>query len=150
MGRLKVFTWSDGFHAFTVAASSRPKALKAWGMTQDIFKSGLAREITDGPAFDAALAQPGEVIQTGEAVDVGSISKAPRRSHAAGPTHAQKARVADLEGRLERLDTTQLTEIGNIEAEVAALQKQRSALEEKYEAARRGLVARLKAARARR
>lgn len=150
MVRSKVFTWSDGFHAFTVAASSRPKALKAWGMTQDIFKSGLAREITDGPAFDAALAQPGKVIQTGEAVDVGSISKAPRRSHSTGPTPAQKARVADLEGRLERLDTTQATEIGNIEAEMAALQKQRSLLEGEYAAARRDLVARLKVARARR
>jgi hypothetical protein len=150
MVRSKVFTWSDGFHAFTVAASSRPKALKAWGMTQDIFKSGLAREITDGPAFDAALAQPGEVIQTGEAVDVGSISKAPRRSRDSGPTPAQKARVADLEGRLERLDTTQATAIGDIEAEVAALQKRRSVLEGEYAAARRDLVARLKAARARR
>ena len=79
MARLKVFTWSDGFHAFTVAATSRPKALKAWGMTQDIFKSGLAREITDGPTFDAARAQPGEVIQTGEALDPGEISNAPRR-----------------------------------------------------------------------
>ncbi|WP_395650781.1 hypothetical protein [Brevundimonas sp.] len=119
-------------------------------MTQDIFKSGLAREITDGPAFDAALAQPGEVIQTGEAVDVGSISKAPRRSRDSGPTPAQKARVADLEGRLERLDTTQATAIGDIEAEVAALQKRRSVLEGEYAAARRDLVARLKAARARR
>ncbi|WGM47010.1 hypothetical protein KOAAANKH_01884 [Brevundimonas sp. NIBR10] len=148
MARLKVFTWSDGFHAFTVAASSRPKALKAWGMSQDIFKSGLAREITDGPAFDAAQAQPGEVIQTGEAIDPGEISKAPRRGPDSGPTPAQKARVADLEERLERLDAKQATEMGNIAAEVAALQKQRSVLEGNYEAARRDLVARLKAARA--
>jgi hypothetical protein len=42
---LKVFSWSDGFHAFTVAASSRPKALAAWGMSRDIFKDGLAHEI---------------------------------------------------------------------------------------------------------
>ncbi len=42
--RLKVFEWSDGFHRFTVAAASRPKALAAWGIHQDIFASGLARE----------------------------------------------------------------------------------------------------------
>ena len=150
MARLKVFTWSDGFHAFTVAATSRPKALKAWGMTQDIFKSGLAREITDGPTFDAAQAQPGEVIQTGEAIDPGEISKAPRRRRDSGPTPAKKARVADLEGRLERLDATQTTDIGNLEAEAAALQKQRSVLEDDYQAERRDLVARLRAARARR
>ena len=50
--RLKVFTWSDGFHAFTVAASSRPKALAAWGVGQDLFKSGLARQIEQGPDHD--------------------------------------------------------------------------------------------------
>ncbi|MBF6603782.1 MAG: hypothetical protein ITG03_12555, partial [Sphingorhabdus sp.] len=49
--KLKVFAWSDGFHAFTVATSSKPKALAAWGMGQDIFKSGLAREIHDGAAY---------------------------------------------------------------------------------------------------
>ncbi len=27
MAKLKVFTWSDGFHAFTVATTSRPRAL---------------------------------------------------------------------------------------------------------------------------
>lgn len=117
-------------------------------MTQDIFKSGLAREITDGPTFDAAQAQPGEVIQTGEAIDPGEISKAPRRRRDSGPTPAKKARVADLEGRLERLDGTQTTDIGNLEAQVAALQKQRSVLEDDYQAERRDLVALLKAARA--
>ena len=150
MARLKVFTWSDGFHAFTVATSSRPKALNAWGMTQDIFKSGLAREITDGPTFDAAQALPGEVIQTGEAIDPGALSKAPRRDRPSGPTPAQKARAAELEGQLERLDTAHATQSGNLEAEIAGLQKQRSVLEENYETTRRDLVTRLKAARARR
>ncbi|MBJ7319248.1 MAG: hypothetical protein JHC96_10650 [Brevundimonas sp.] len=60
--RLKVFTWSDGFHAFTVAASSRPKALEAWGAKQDLFATGLASQLSGGPDHDAALAAPGEVI----------------------------------------------------------------------------------------
>lgn len=44
--RLKLFEWSDGFHTFTVAASSRPKALVAWGSGQDLFATGLPRKST--------------------------------------------------------------------------------------------------------
>ena len=40
--KLKVFRYSDGFHAWTVAASSRPKALAAWGVKRDLFKDGSA------------------------------------------------------------------------------------------------------------
>ena len=69
--RLKVFTWSDGFHAFTVAVSSRPKALEAWGSKQDLFATGLASELSGGPDYEAALAAPGEVIERGLAIDVG-------------------------------------------------------------------------------
>lgn len=29
MAKLKVFTWSDGFHAYTVATTSRARALAA-------------------------------------------------------------------------------------------------------------------------
>jgi len=28
----RVFTWSDGLHAYTVAVSSKAKALAAWGV----------------------------------------------------------------------------------------------------------------------
>ena len=45
--RLKVFVTSDGLTDYIVAASSRPKALAAWGVNQDLFKAGAARE-TDG------------------------------------------------------------------------------------------------------
>ena len=76
--KLKVFTWSDGFHAFTVAASSRPKALEAWGATQDLFKTGLAHEVEEGADRDAALASPGAVISRGLSVDVGKAEDASR------------------------------------------------------------------------
>ena len=74
--KLKVFTWSDGFHAFTVATSSRPKALEAWGSKQDLFATGLASQLSGGPDYEAALASPGEVIERGLAIDVGKIGKA--------------------------------------------------------------------------
>jgi len=61
--RLKVFSWSNGIDAFTVATTSRPRALEAWGMEQDIFKDGLAHQIDEGPDHEAALKSPGKVIK---------------------------------------------------------------------------------------
>ncbi len=61
--RLKLFEWSDGFHTFTVATSSRPKALAAWGSGQDLFATGLAKEVDDSPDADAAKASPDTVIE---------------------------------------------------------------------------------------
>lgn len=101
--RLKVFSWSDGFHAFTVATSSRPKALHAWGMSRDIFKDGIAREIYSGQDYDAAMAAPGEVIQRGEAIDHGKIGRRPKARKTAGPSAAEKKRKA-LQAEIERLD----------------------------------------------
>ncbi|SFS30858.1 hypothetical protein [Brevundimonas viscosa] len=123
--RLKVFTWSDGFHAFTVAASSRPKALAAWGMERDIFASGLAREIREGPDYEAALARPGEVIERGLAVDVGEA--APRRKKARraatgkrkGPSPAARERVRSLEAELRALQREQAAARRDLEAEAA-------------------------------
>ena len=45
--RLKVFATSDGLTEYVVAATSRPKALAAWGVRQDLFKEGVAREVED-------------------------------------------------------------------------------------------------------
>ncbi|MBU1520171.1 MAG: hypothetical protein KJ728_01960, partial [Alphaproteobacteria bacterium] len=101
--RLKVFTWSDGFHAFTVAASSRPKALEAWGSKQDLFATGLASQLSGGPDHDAALAAPGEVIERGLAIDVGKIGKA-ARPKASGPPKARRAKLERLQAELDRMD----------------------------------------------
>src|SRR5205823_4792364 len=61
--RLKVFVTSDGLTDYVVATSSKAKALAAWGVRQDVFKEGLARE-TDEPALVAeASAQPGQVLR---------------------------------------------------------------------------------------
>ena len=145
--KLKVFSWSDGFHAFTVAASSRPKALAAWGMSQDIFKSGLAREVTEGAAFHAALKSPGEVIQTGEAVDVGAIEAAPKPRRPSGPSAAQKKRIADLEKALADLDEAQSAALDAVDQEIKGLQTRRASLEADHAKARGALAGKLKAAR---
>ena len=60
---LKVFEWSDGVHTYTVAVSSRAKALAAWGVRQDLFASGTAREHAESPDAEAARAHPGQIVK---------------------------------------------------------------------------------------
>jgi hypothetical protein len=147
MAKLKVFTWADGFHAFTVAASSRPKALAAWGIERDIFKDGLASELSAGPDYDAALAAPGEVIQRGLSIDVGKISKAAKSKARPVSNKAREAAKA-LEADLEALDRDQAAETEALDARRAALEAEAKALAASQGKARGALLAKLKAARA--
>ncbi|MDB5422249.1 MAG: hypothetical protein JWR59_2196 [Brevundimonas sp.] len=145
--KLKVFSWSDGFHAFTVAVSSKPKALEAWGIGQDIFKSGLAREVSGGPACDAALKTPGRVIQTGEAVDIGAIQAAPTARRQTGSTPVQKQRIRALEQALAEMDTAHAEALVAADEALKAVQKRRTAIEADQFKERQALAAKLKAAR---
>lgn len=97
MAKLKVFTWSDGFHAYTVATTSRAKALAEWGVARDLFKDGDASEIVSGADHDAALAKPGETIRRGLGVDVGKTSSVLKPK---SPDMAAVKRVAELEREL--------------------------------------------------
>ncbi len=155
--RLKVFSWSDGFHAFTVAASSRPKALAAWGMERDIFAGGLAREIKEGPDYDAALARPGEVIERGLAVDVGEVaprrkakpkSKAEGSTKPAGPSKADRERVRALEAELKTLERQQGAARRELEAEAARVARALDSLSSRQRKARDRLRERLEKASA--
>ncbi len=142
--RLKVFTWSDGFHAFTVAASSRPKALQAWGVSQDLFKSGLARQIDEGPDHDAALKSPGQVIERGLSIDVGEVKPArkPKR-----PSAAARRKVEALETELAALDQRQVREKAELEEKARTVAEAHARLEKQQAKARDALRARLRAAR---
>jgi hypothetical protein len=148
MAKLKVFRWSDGFHAYTVATSSRARALQAWGFSRDLFKDGSAIEVTDGPDYDAALAKPGELIERGLSVDVGEARpvKAPK---AKGPSKADRARVDKLEAELQALDERQASEQQALDARRAALETEAEAADRRHASERRKLLDRLKAARAR-
>jgi len=141
--KLKVFTWSDGFHAFTVAASSRPKALEAWGATQDLFKTGLAHEVDEGADRDAALASPGAVISCGLSVDVGKAEK--RKPKPAN--EKARAKTKSLEAELESLDADQDAEAQAFEERQAQLDHEREALTVRHDKARKALLAKLKASR---
>ncbi len=145
---LKVFRYSDGFHAWTVAAPSRAGALAAWGMKRDLFKDGSAEEIDSGPDHAAALAAPGTLIERGLSVDVGKVEKAkPPKAHA-GSSAKDRARVEALEAELAALDQAQAGETAALEAEREALERKAADLAKRQARDRDALKTKLKAARA--
>ena len=144
----KVFVFSDGLHAWTVATSSRAKAVAAWGMERDPFEIGAAREIESGPDYAAALDEPGVVIRRGLAVDVGKVSRQPKPAKAKAPSRAALDRVRKLEADLEALDGEQAEKRDDLARRRAALDKEQAAQDRAHAKARDALAARLKSARA--
>jgi hypothetical protein len=146
--RLKVFVTSDGLTDYVVAASSRAKALAAWGVRQDVFKEGRARETDDPTLVKAALAQPGEVLRrsTGAQGKLPKL-KAAKRARLAGPTPAQRRKVAELETRLTSLQAAHEQATAKLAAERAALDRKAAALAKAQARARQSLEAKLSAAR---
>ncbi len=146
--KLKVFAWSDGFHAYTLATTSRAKALAAWGFKRDLFKDGEAREISSGQDFDLALSRPGEIVERGVSVDIGKAPRRPPAKPKPGPTKADIASVARLEASLAALDQEHDRETAILERKRKALEVRRAALSSEFGARRTELVERLDAARA--
>ncbi len=147
--RLKVFVTSDGLTDFVVAASSRAKALAAWGVRQDVFKEGAAHETDDPALVKAATARPGEVLRKPAGTrDALARLKPSRAAQPKGPTKAQLRRVADLEAKLAGLEAEHRRELAVLEAERAALDRAREALEARQTARRRALEAKLAKAQA--
>lgn len=147
---LKVFSYSDGFHSWTVAATSRAKALEAWGVKRDLFKDGAAVEAELGPDREAALKAPGELIERGLSVDIGKVekTKAPKAAKARGPSAKDVARVELLEEELAALGAAQAEETQALDARRAELEEQAAALQTRQTKAADALRAKLKAARA--
>ena len=147
---LKVFRYSDGFHAWTVAAPSRARALAAWGMKRDLFKDGSAEEIDEGPDHAAALAAPGELIERGLSVDIGKVGRtaAPKVRAKRRPGAADRARVEALEADLAKLDEAQAGERDALDKRREAIEREAAALSMDQSKAREALKAKLKAARA--
>jgi hypothetical protein len=104
--RLKVFVTSDGLTDYVVAASSRPKALAAWGVRQDLFKTGAARETDDPELVEAATVRPGEVLRRPAGSRAALARQKPSKAAKpkSGPSPAALKRVADLEARLASLE----------------------------------------------
>jgi hypothetical protein len=143
--RLKVFVTSDGLTDYVVAASSRPKALAAWGSHQDLFKTGLAHETDDPALVKAATAQAGAVLRRAagsrEALAKLKPAKQRRPDKPAGPSKAALRKVAQLEAKLADLDEAHRKALAALDAQRADLEarqaKARHRLEEQLSAARR-------------
>jgi len=133
--RLKVFVTSDGLTDYVVATSSRPKALAAWGVRQDLFKEGQAHETDDPRLIAAAMAQPGEVLRRpAGSRETLARAKPVKKPKPAGPSKAALRRVASLEAKLNAL------EAADAEAQ-AALDRARARLEAEAERRRERLAA---------
>jgi len=163
--RLKVFVTSDGLTDYVVAASSKPKALAAWGSRQDLFKTGLARETDDVELVAAATAKPGEVLRrpADTRTDLAKLEPAktppagraapakpePAKSEPArrGPSPAALRKVADLEKRLADLDAEHRDAIARLQRERIELDRKAEALDAEHAAKHARFEAALSAAR---
>jgi hypothetical protein len=153
--RLKVFVTSDGLTDYVVATTSRAKALAAWGVRQDVFKEGRARETDEPDLVAAASATPGKVLRrpAGTRAQLARLEAAPRakrpvaKPRPAGPSKAALRRIADLEKRLAELDAAQAREAEALARERADLERRAEASAAAHAARREKLVAALSAAR---
>lgn len=153
--RLKVFVTSDGLTEYAVATTSKAKALAAWGVRQDLFKEGRARETDDPELAAAATARPGEVLRrsAGNEAALAKLKAAkspkPEKPPKApkGPSKMALKRIAELEARLGELDADHARAAARLAKERAALDRRAEALDAEHAAGRRKLEAALSAAR---
>lgn len=147
--RLKVFVTSDGLTDYVVAASSRPKALAAWGAHQDLFKTGGARETDDAALVKAATAQPGEVLRR-PADSKGVLTRIAKPKPAkpkAGPSKAALRKVEDLERKLDAFGKSRLAAEARLEADRTELDARAERQAQQFDTEAERLRSALKAAR---
>jgi len=135
--RLKVFVTSDGLTDYVVAATSKPKALEAWGSHQDLFKTGLAHQTDDRALMTAATARPGEVLKraAGSRATLEQLKAVrPPKAERPGPTKAQLRKVADLQARLDSADKAAAAELAELDARRALLEAKQARVRVRLEA----------------
>jgi hypothetical protein len=144
--RLKVFVTSDGLTDYVVATTSKAKAQAAWGIRQDVFKEGLARETDDPELVAAATARPGEVLRR-PARTRGELAKLKPAPKPKGPSKAALKKVSDLEQRMAALDAAQAKAEAQLDRQRAELDRKAEAEAADYAAQREKLETALSAAR---
>jgi len=146
--RLKVFVTSDGLTDFAVATTSKAKALAAWGVRQDLFKEGLARETDEADLAAQARARPGEVLRrpAGTRAKL-ARAKPPAPPRPKAPSTAALKKVSDLEAELAALDAAHAKAEARFAKARADLDRQSAAEADDHRARRTRLEARLSAAR---
>ena len=147
--RLKVFSTPIGFHDALVAAPSQKVALDAWGAGTNLFSQGSAHVVTDPKLTKVPLEHPGQVVKVlrgSEAEQLAALDrqKPPARSKARKaevlPKKTRKrARkpsrtgLARAESALERLETTQASELARLDKQIKALEERRRHLQRRQE-----------------
>lgn len=127
---------------------SRPRALAAWGIQQDIFASGLAREAPEAEDAEAARARAGEVVERGLAVDIGKAGpRAARPLAPKGPTAAEQRRVQSLGDELEALERAYADSVEALRAEQGRLKTQAAEDKARFDRSRARLTRDLARAR---
>lgn len=144
--RLKVFITSDGFTDFVVATSSRPKALSAWGVRQDLFKEGRASETDDPALVLLALEQPGKVLRR-PAGSREALSRFDARRAKRKPA-VSAARIRAMEARIAALVVRHKSALAALEQRRAALDQDIEALKQKQADEQAAIDAELRALRA--
>ena len=156
--KLKVFVATNGLTRSLVAVSSKAKALEAWGSKQDLFKEGLAEEVTDPAEMEAALARPGEVVTRSAlsavaleaalaAMPKAKKSKAEKAEAKRGPSKEALERVRKFEGKLADNDTREREALDDIARRRAALAEEETEVRGQAARRRRELEVKLAAAR---
>jgi len=138
--KLKVFRTPTGFHDAYVAAPSRKAALEAWGAATDLFARGSAEEVTDARLMAEPLKHPGQVIRVSRG-DLKAQIKAlgPRRgakrpSAKSAPAATKRRAAPPRRDKVDRAEAA-LAEARDREGkELAALDKEREAIERKLDA----------------
>ena len=133
---LKVFSTPAGFYEAVVAVPSRKAALAVWGVHDELFASGHAREIDDPERVAAALARPGEIVRVPIATPE-ALVEATARSAPFASKKVKTQRLVALEPRPPPPDRGALTaaEAALVEAErrgrekLAELAQERRALD---------------------
>lgn len=164
--RLKVFQAQLGFWDTVVAAPSQAAALRAWGVSQNLFASGDAKVTTDDAAVAVATAHPEIPLRRAlgsrepfalEPTRLPTVPDAPKRSAAKAapklkPTAPSRPRadrstldaaekaLADLEDRRKR-------EKAGFRAEAEDLDRRRVAAQAAYVEARKAAAAQAAKAR---
>jgi hypothetical protein len=138
--KLKVFRTPTGFHDAYVAAPSRKAALEAWGAATDLFARGSAEEITDARLMAEPLKHPGEVIRVSRG-DLQAQLKALGPRKAAGrpganpaPDKKTKRAAPPRRDNVDRAEAALAQARARQAREIAALDKEREAIERKLNA----------------
>jgi len=144
--KLKTFITNSGFFELAVAAPSMKAALEAWGIDQDLFAQGFAKQTLDADTVAATAAAPGMVLRR----PVGSRStfkqkaelpkvKAAKKASKVRKAHVDLATVRAAGAALARAQARH-------QRRIAALDKERNAIhdkivreQERWDAERQGL-----------